>query len=440
MTNFQQKINSFFSNLDFTTRNHCDLEYDTANNFARPIWILGNMYTPDYANFGSSLEKNKHFNSNASSENFSEALSETLSDLFTFDTSSSTATAIAGRNTASFISKQNSLDFFKNASGNTFLNDFYSKFWFTYRKNFTPIKYLKYDSDLHKFQTETSNLTSDIGWGCVIRCTQMLLAQALVIKLLGRSWRKIYTGQTTEDPTRGFNAVNLTPADKRNHMIYNNILSWFLDFPGNAFSIHTLCELLVEELKCDNWQPGNWLGPATAANIVQQSVELAKCSILSMELNDLKVYIARDSLIDEEEIYGSPTDDLRSPSSNQPPAHATKPEDSVIILVPLRLGTSEFNLEYKNCLLKLFCFDNFLGIIGGQPRKSYYFIGAQGDELIYLDPHYTQESITSTNQIKSDNIFNPTIHNHSAFVNKNLFCVKNESTFHCKVPSRLFQK
>ena len=32
--------------------------------------------------------------------------------------------------------------------------------------------------------------TADTGWGCCIRVTQMFVAQMLVLKLMGRSWRK----------------------------------------------------------------------------------------------------------------------------------------------------------------------------------------------------------------------------------------------------------
>lgn len=380
-----QKINTFLSNIEFKSSEKCQLEYDNANSFARPIWVLGNMYTPDYSlgQGGPSLIKR-----NPKTE-FRESSSKDRDYRDTFDYSNS---------------QTNNLSFFKNASGMTFLNDFYSKLWFSYRKSFAPIKFYVQEplSGRMVIASENSQLSSDVGWGCVIRCTQMLLAQALVVKLLGRSWRKLETLQpnTKSSKTSGFNRHNESPTEKQQSAIYSNILSWFSDTPGNSFSIHTLCELIVEELKCDNWQPGNWLGPATAANIIQQSVEIAKLGMLSLQLSDLHVYVARDSLIDPAEVY--------------PEESNFRKEDAVIILVPLRLGTTEFNIEYKNSILKLFCFDNFLGIIGGKPRKSFYFIGAQGDELIYLDPHFVQESDANL-----------------------LGKLVNESTYHCQNPRTL---
>ena len=49
--------------------------------------------------------------------------------------------------------------------------DVKSRLLFTYRKNFTAIG--------------DSGMTSDRGWGCMLRCGQMVVAQALVNQHLG---------------------------------------------------------------------------------------------------------------------------------------------------------------------------------------------------------------------------------------------------------------
>ena len=50
-------------------------------------------------------------------------------------------------------------------------DDFKQCIWLTYRKNFAPLLIEK---------NKVANLTTDAGWGCVIRCTQMLLANCLL--------------------------------------------------------------------------------------------------------------------------------------------------------------------------------------------------------------------------------------------------------------------
>ena len=54
-----------------------------------------------------------------------------------------------------------------------FFEDFSSQLWFTYRSRFSPLL--------------NSRVTSDMGWGCMIRSTQMLFARALLTCTFGRS-------------------------------------------------------------------------------------------------------------------------------------------------------------------------------------------------------------------------------------------------------------
>jgi len=67
---------------------------------------------------------------------------------------------------------------------------------------------------------------------------------------------------------------------------------------------------------------------------------------------------------------------------------------SCLVLVPIRAGVSDtIDPKYHASILHLLQFPMSVGIMGGKPRSSLYFVGAQGTRLFYLDPHTTQETV-----------------------------------------------
>lgn len=231
-----------------------------------------------------------------------------------------------------------------------FKSDFVSKIWMTYRRAF-PIML-------------GSSFTTDCGWGCMLRSGQMLLAQALVCHFLGRGWR--WTPEKSIQNAREF----------QEDCQHRTIIKWFGDKSSvnSPLSIHqmvTLGETLGKK-------PGDWYGPASVAHCLKAVVSAARQE--NYEFDNLEVYVAQDSTIYVQDMYSL----CREPDGSW---------KSLIILVPVKLGTDKLNPIYGPCLTSLLTLEYCIGIIGGKPRHSLYFVGYQDDKLIHLDPHYCQDMI-----------------------------------------------
>ncbi len=59
----------------------------------------------------------------------------------------------------------------------------------------------------------------------------------------------------------------------------------------------------------------------------------------------------------------------------------------LLLLVPLRLGRDRFNMAYFPSLTDTMSRPDCVGVIGGRPRHSLYFVGFQDDNLLHMDPH-----------------------------------------------------
>jgi len=298
----------------------------------------------------------------------------------------------------------------KNSEFEAFKGDFESRIWFSYRK------------DLPVFGG--TDLTSDAGWGCMLRSTQMMISQALLLHTEGRQ------------PPSSLQDRNIN----RRRII--KLFSESEDSSDAPFSIQNLVDLSSGVGR----GAGNWFGPATAAYLVQMAWLKNLQNPVEGVLDDLAIYVAQDCTVykhdvltictgqseSTEEVEGfsvveSPSEthdrflpgdpaqtseqfltsesaDLQYSFSEEVtvgeetswtlPTHAVKNEwKSVVILVPIRVGGEKLNPVYSSCLTSLLTLPCCIGWVGGRPSHSLYFIGFQDQFLINLDPHRVQPLI-----------------------------------------------
>ncbi|KAF7132348.1 hypothetical protein RHSIM_Rhsim09G0091900 [Rhododendron simsii] len=319
-----------------------------------------------------------------------------------------------------------------------FVEDFSSRILLTYRKGFDAIGNSKY--------------TSDVNWGCMLRSSQMLVAQALIVHQLGRSWRK----------------SSHKPLDKE----YMEILHLFGDSEASAFSIHNL-------LPAGNGYDlaaGSWVGPYAMCRTWES---LARHEREAMELEHqsfpMAIYVVSGD--EDGERGGAPVVCIEDASKlcfefSKGQANWTP----ILLLVPLVLGLDKVNprllyslrllyscsmaigswaynhrnyfsevfvivlstvgshgstrppatrigilLLFRIGILLLlialyipllgttFTFPQSLGILGGRSGASTYIVGVQDEEAFYLDPHDVQLVV----DVKGDNLEADTSSYHS---------------------------
>jgi len=280
----------------------------------------------------------------------------------------------------------------------TFLRKFRTVIWFSYRKDFPPLG--------------PAQITSDIGWGCMLRTGQMLLAQCLIFHFLGTDW-------------------HLSPQDVfAPFSQYRQILRLFTDAPGQTypFSIHNIVmknKALARKQKDVSYKVEAWFAPSVISRVLRSLVHQLGPETLSMYVpSDGVVYIdkvtqictqpkeksnARTNVVNHSYPHPQNVDESFQVEISGEGSDAW---NSLLILIPIRLGVDRINPIYFKSLLTCLRFPQSIGIIGGKPKQSFYFVGAQDEHLVYLDPHIVHESV------RIDQEF-------------------SDETYHCAVPQKM---
>lgn len=231
----------------------------------------------------------------------------------------------------------------------SFVSDFESRIWCTYRKDFPVIP--------------GSFYTSDMGWGCMHRTAQMTLAQAFLSHYLGRDWE--FSKHKNDIPK-----------------IYYEILQWFSDDEQSPYSVHNISMIGILQNKA----VGEWYGPSTVACAMRELVS-------KNHGTEFATYVSDNGMVYEDEV-----NEL---------CGGQEWNKSVIIMIPVRLGVETIPDSYHNVITTLFQYPQSLGMAGGKPKSSLYFVGVQGDSLFYLDPHVVFNKIDMTTIPFDTSSYNP---------------------------------
>ena len=205
-----------------------------------------------------------------------------------------------------------------------FKRDYFSHILFSYKKNFEPI--------------DNTNITNDSGWGCMLRCGQMILYQGI---------QMLFDTKQTD------------------------LMKYFDDKNGISFSLHNLCRIK----KKFNIEIDSWIGPNTMCYLLYESIEKSDYK------DKINMLIFNNNMIIRDHNISIPS----------------------LVFMPLRLGTENIENIYYHQLFILFTYKNFVGFVGGNGTKSYYFVAIDNNfDIYYLDPHYTQDINNEVTYITDD--------------------------------------
>jgi cysteine protease ATG4 len=269
-----------------------------------------------------------------------------------------------------------------------------SLFWFTYRFDFPEIVPYR--------------ITTDAGWGCMLRSAQMMLGQALRMHYKDRHWR----------PPQAI-------AQRRHDSFMMKMLTWFADFPSKTDCTFSLHNMVAAGLAKYETLPGEWYGPSKVSYVMRdlctmhaewQAKEELKTS--SGMPSIFRVHVAAQGTVYKDAVNAlmrknqTPNEEMDSnerETTNVPLSHPLDPmysefgvkapsaktmpwETSLLLLIPLRLGLQNFNQDYAVQLAHVFSLRQSVGVLGGRPRGARWFYGATSDgaKLYGLDPHTIQ--------------------------------------------------
>jgi cysteine protease ATG4 len=225
--------------------------------------------------------------------------------------------------------------------------EIYSRLWFTYRKDFSPL-----------LGNNNTKYTSDCGWGCMLRTGQMLIAQGLLYHIFGPDW-SLYTSLRSD-------------ADIST---YRELISLFNDRRSREcpFGIHNLLEIADkkasdESVKGASSRVGTWFGPTSVCLLMRDALNgAALLAKNNKQLKSVRIYVAQDCTIFKQDVIDLCTDSGRVEFM------------PCILLISARLGGESINEIYIDSLKMFFQMQNCIGMIGGRPKHSLYFIGYQSN-------------------------------------------------------------
>ena len=270
---------------------------------------------------------------------------------------------------------------------------------------FKTFLYMSYRSGLVNLNSiGGGDFTSDCGWGCMLRCCQMMLSKGIIqrkinyyLKNKNSSINLNILENIRKETLYLFNDNYLQIKEIKNHPdfqhyweLYNNLSKTNSEYKSISevippYSIHILC--ILGKISGEYTSDLKIIKLFTKINyqlFPDFNILFFECGLISKR--KLISFFCEEYIETKTSKYNY-FDTITYNGTD----YVFKKEG--IVFISFRLGLNEVDPNYYEIIPLFFKkFRNNIGFVSGKKNKAYYFIGIDANNrLIFLDPHYNQQ-------------------------------------------------